>query len=149
MCHGIGIEQNDIVPFLDSIGLARRITDDLENGTSFQELEREHSFSTLSNDEQFDLLSEKFFSPEDGYTLVSLLKAAEEMDALIICNNNHGKYFLLYTPRYPWQDSGGFTSQEEVVGYICDLLMSFCRDDVERQEIINIIDADIHELGSG
>ena len=80
--------------------------------------------------------------------LPELLESKDELHVLSSCDNNAGSCYLLYHPRYPWDKSGGFKSREEVVKYMSDLVRSYCRDDVDEQEIINIIDYDVLEVGN-
>ena len=150
MCEGIGIEQGVLLPFVDGMKLAKAIVDnnDFDADVTMDEIEEDYEFSRQDNQTQVELLMKDYLSDEND-ALPALLLSADEKNALVSCNDNDGQYFLLYPPRYPWINSDGFTSMEEVVEYLCDVLLKFCRDDVTREEIRAIIDTDVHAVGCG
>jgi len=91
---------------------------------------------------------EYFIEVLDGH-LPELLQKKDDKQVLSWGTDGEGQYFLLYAPRYPWDNSGGFKSQQEVDQYICDLVRPYCRNDVSEKDILAIIDPDIYEVGCG
>ena len=144
VCQGIGVEQGDLMLLLDGDKLksiACDVTDD--------ELEDKHCFSKLTNDEKVGVLYDVYIEENYDWQLMGAFQEKDTKNVLICCCDGSDKYFLLYPPRYPWEESGGFTSQDEVVKYIYNLLRPYCRDDVTEDELLKIIDVDIYEHGCG
>jgi len=144
VCQGVGVEQGDLMPLLDGDKLkaiACDITDD--------EWEEENGFSNLTNEEKVGVLYDSYIEENYDWQLMGAFEEKDPKNVLICCCDGGDKYFLLYPPRYPWEENGGFTSQDEVVKYIYGLLRSYCRDDVTEDELMKIIDVDIHEHGCG
>jgi len=145
VCQGIGLEQKVFMPLLDGDKLAKAVFANAE--IALGKLE-EHSFSSLSNDAKVELLMDEYIDMET-FRLPELLQKEDHENLLEACCDGDGQYFLLYPPRYPWEKTGEFINQTAAIEYICDVVMPFCRDDVARQQIIDIIDADIYEVGCG
>ena len=157
VCQGIGIEQSAIIPFLDGEKLAQVIianepdedvSNQIEVEVTAEELEEEFAFSTLADEEKVNVLLDIISG--DTHQLPSVLRCADKKHVLEACSNNDGLYFLLYPPSYPWEEPHNmFKTKNEVFEYICDVLMQFCRNDISRQTIKDIIDDDIYEPGAG
>ena len=147
VCEGIGIEQSDLTPLLDGDKLLKFLREVYEDNEITEEVLGE-KFSDGTNDEKVEILFDDYVASED-YQLPELLMKKDDKNVLCWGSDNEERYFLLYAPRYPWQESGGFKSQEEVVQYICDLVRPYCRDDVAEKEILGIIDPDVYVYGCG
>ena len=143
---GIGIEQQDLVPLLDGDKLAKLMEKEAEYAFPIDDIEKEDSFSSLNNQEKVELLMDNYVCSEHEQ-LPSLLYAADTTDFLITANNGDDRYFLLYTPKHPWHSTDMFSAEEDVIKYITDLVIQYCRDDVSREAIEAIIDTDIDEVG--
>jgi len=148
VCQGIGFEQNAIVPFLDAEKLEKLIEEKAENSYVDEEFKAENDYDHLDNGARITLLIDDIVCNEN-YQLAGLLAAANEEQVLRAETDDNGRYFLLYPPRYPWGNTGEFASQEYLVEYIAEQVKPFCRDNITLQEIINIIDTDVYEVGCG
>jgi hypothetical protein len=148
VCQGIGFEQTSLISTLDVDKLLSLVKEELGNIVDENELEEDYLFSTLSNEKKIDVLM-KYYIKEQDWQLPELLQKKDAKNVLICASNNEGSYYLLYPPKYPWEESGGFTSQEEVVKYIFDLIKAYCLDDVPDHEIFAAIDVDVYEVGCG
>jgi hypothetical protein len=143
---GIGYEQTGLISLMDGDKLANLVKEMAKEPLEENELEEGYAFSTLPNDKKVDVLMQYFIEDVYDWQLPELLmKKADKQ--VFSYGENDGNYFLLYHPRYPWEESGGFKSQEEVVKYICDLVRPYCRDDVSENELFEIINPDIFEVG--
>ena len=145
VCEGIGFEQSDLIPLLDGDKVktlfAVFVTDEV--------WEEEYNFSSRTNDKKVEAIMEMIDCSDFDNKLPELFQQKDDKGVLSCQNDNDGQYFLLYSPRYPWNESGGFTSQEEVVRYFYDLLRPFCKDDVSEKDLLAVIDVDIHAHGCG
>jgi len=142
VCEGIGFEQRALLPLLDGDRLKA-----LFNEVTEDEWENDYEFSALSNDKKVVAVMEFIDGSDFDGKLPELFQHKDSKGVLCCANDNDGQYFLLYSPRYPWVESGGFTSQDEVVKYFYDLLRPFCRDDVTEKELLAVIDVDIFAHG--
>jgi len=113
---GIGINQTDLIKYLDGDKLAVLVKEDPEFIVEDNELEKDYEFSTLSNKAKVKVLMD-YYVCEYDWQLPELLQKKDEKNVLSCGDNNEGKYFLLYHPRYPWEEDGGFKSQNDVVGW--------------------------------
>ena len=147
-CEGIGFEQKAIAPFLDAGKLEELIRSSEEIEPVDNEFKIEHNFESINNEEKVRLLLDEF-AYQDNYQLAGLLAMQNEERVLICTTDGEGAYYLIYPPRYPWENTGEFRSQEELVEYIVEFVMQFCRRDVSVQEITDIVDVDIYEVGCG
>ena len=148
MIKGLGFEQQDLVPYLDGDKLVKLMEKEAEYAFSIEDVEQEDSFSSLNNNEKVELLMENYICNEHEQ-LPSLLYSADTNDVLITANNGDDRYFLLYTPKYPWHCTDILSAEDDVIKYITDLVIQYCRDDVSREDIESIIDTDIDEVGCG
>ena len=148
VCEGIGFEQKNLLPLLDGDKLKALFNEVTEDDWE-DEWESDYGFSALSNDKKVEAVMEFIDSSDFNEKLPELLQHRDNKGVLSSANDNDGQYFLLYSPRYPWDESGGFTSQDEVVKYIYDLLHLFCRNDVTEKELLAVIDVDIFAHGCG
>ena len=146
ICEGIGIEEQELVPFLDPIKLAQYMQDEKDYEFEDELLDEDSDFRKMSPLEQ---IKELIDYCDEASSITEILAEANKKRVLVSANDNCGKYFLLYPPSYPWQNTGDFSGLEEVKEYICDFVLPFCRDDVKRQQIYDIIDEDIYEFGVG
>jgi len=144
VCEGIGVEQGDIIPLLDGDKLIILLREAMEN--DWEDIE---GFDELSNKMKVEALIECIYEMDLNNKLSELLQLKDSKGVLTSGTDNDGQYFLLYAPRYPWDENGGFKSQEEVVRYFCDLLRPFCRDEITEEELTAIIDVDIYAYGCG
>jgi hypothetical protein len=144
VCQGIGVEHSNILPLLDADKLKVLFVDISED-----EWESEYNYSALAKEEKIDAIMECIDCSDFCDKLPELLQQKDDRGVLETGNDNDGLYFLLYSPRYPWEESGGFTSQDEVVKYFYDLIRPFCRDDVTEGELLAVIDEDIYAYGCG
>lgn len=147
ICEGIGFEQSVLEPLLDGDKLLKLLREEY----SCEEITDEDfgdDYTCSTNEEKVGILMDCFVVNED-YQLPELLTKKDEKNVLSWGSDSEGKYFLLYAPRYPWDESGGFKSQEEVIQYICDLVRPYCRDDVSDADIRAIVDPDIYAYGCG
>ena len=150
ICEGIGFEQTEIFPLLDSGKLEILINDNNDDGCIVDEKFKENcGYNALTEEEKVMILLEDVVCEED-FQLAGLFVASEGKNSVLIASTNgEGEYYLLYPPKYPWQCQGDFISVEDVIDYYVTLLSSYCRDDVTRQQIIDIIDPDVYEHGWG
>ena len=152
ICEGIGFEQGNLLPLLDGNKLKVLFNEVTENDWEKEwekEWENDYGVSTLPHDKTVEAVMAFIDGSDFNNKLPELLQYKDEKGVLNCANDNDGQYFLLYSPRYPWNESGGFTSQYEVVKYLYDLLRPFCRDDVTKKELLAIIDVDIYAHGCG
>ena len=148
VCEGIGFEQSNILPFMDGDKLKALFNEVTEDKWK-AEWENDYGFNALSNDEKVESVMNFIDSSDFDEKLPELLQHKDDKGVLSYANDNDGQYFLLYAPRYPWNESGGFTSQDEVIKYFYDLLRPFCRHDVTEEELLAVIDVDIFAHGCG
>jgi hypothetical protein len=148
MCDGIGFEQSVLTPYLHGPTLAEALEEHFPEVIPLDELEEKHRFSTLSNEKQVDLILDEYVTELDE-KLPGLLIQMDHKQVLCWATNGDGEYYLLYPPRYPWQESGGFKSQADVIEYIRCIAQLFCRDDVTEEEVRALIDPDVYEVGCG
>jgi len=147
VCAGIGFEQSVLEPLLDGDKLLKLLREEY----SCEEITDEdlgEDYTCSNNEDRVGILMDCFVVNED-YQLPELLTKKDGKNVLSYGSNNEGRYFLLYSPRYPWDESGGFQSLKEVTQYICDLVRPYCRDDVSEETILAIIDPEIYEYGCG
>jgi hypothetical protein len=144
VCQGIGFEQSDLLPLLDGDKL-KTLFADVTGG----EWEDEYKFSTLTNEMKVEAIIKRCDGAYFDYGLTELLQRKDTKGVLSCGSDSDDRYYLLYHPRYPWDESGGFASQEEVVKYIYDLLRPFCRDDVLEKDLLEAIDVDVYANGCG
>jgi len=111
--------------------------------------ENDYGFNALPNDKKVEAVMKFIDGSDFNEKLPELLQHKDDKGVLSCVNDNDGQYFLLYSPRYPWDESGGFTSQDEVVKYFYALLRPFCRNDVAEEELLAVIDVDIFAHGCG
>jgi len=148
VCEGIGVEQGDLLHIMDGDKL-KELFNEVTKDEWKDEWENDYKFSTLSNDKKVEAVMDFIDSSDFNEKLPELLQHKDVKGVLSTGNDNDGQYFLLYSPRYPWDESGGFTSQDEVVKYFYALLCPFCRNDVTEEELLAVIDADIFVHGCG
>ena len=148
LCQGIGFEQGAVTPYLDAEKLENLIKERAEESKVTGEFKRAYEYDQKDNADQVQLLMDQIVCNET-YQLAGLLASENEESVFIGVTDGDGQYFLLFPPRYPWENTGEFLSQEVLAEYITDFVLQFCRDDVSRQDIIGIIDADIYEVGCG
>jgi len=148
VCQGIGFEQSAVIPLLDAAKLEKLINEKAENLIVNDAFKTDYDFEQKDNDAKVKLLLEEIVCDED-LELAGLLATANEEEVLIAITDGDGSYFLLYPPRYPWEYTGDFLSQETLIEYIAFHVLAFCRDDVSMQDVIAIIDPEIHEVGCG
>jgi len=144
VCEGIGFEQSKILPLMDGDKL-NELFSEVPGG----ECENDCGFNAMSNDKKVEAVMEFIDDSDFNDKLPELLQHKDNKGVLCTANDNDGQYFLLYSPRYPWNESGGFTSQDEVVKYFYDLLRPFCKDSVTDEELFAVIDVDIYAHGCG
>jgi len=147
-CQGIGFEQNSIIPYLDADKLEKLINEKGEDCSVDDDFKAENSYNNLDNNAKVKLLFEEIICCED-YQLALLLAAANEEQVLVAETDGQGQCFLLYPPRYPWNNTGEFSSQEELVVYIAEQVQPFCKEGVTMKDIVGIIDVDIYVMGWG
>ena len=145
VCEGIGFEQSDLIPLLDGDKVKTLFADFVTD----EVWEEEYNFSSRTNDKKVDAIMEMIDCSDFDNKLSELFQQKDDKGVLSCQNDNDGQYFLLYSPRYPWNESGGFISQEEVIKYFYDLLRPFCRDDVSEKDLLAVIDVDIYAHGCG
>jgi len=146
ICEGIGFEQSALIPLLDSEKLLQLLKEKGSSEITDEALGADYTSGT--NQEKVDILMDSFVVDED-YQLPELLLKKDGKNVLCWATAEDDRYFLLYSPRYPWDKSGGFKSLQEVMQYICGLVRPYCRDDVMEDEILGIIDPDVYEHGCG
>ena len=147
VCEGIGIEQSELLHLLDGnklIVLLKEAVEAAEN--AWEGIE---GFDELSNEMKMEAVIEYIDEMDMDNKIPELLKLRDSKEVLITGTDNDGQYFLLYPPRYPWDENGGFKSQEEVVQYFYDLLRPFCREEITKEELRAVIDVDIYAHGCG
>jgi len=148
ICEGIGFEQGNLLPLLDGDKLKALFNEVTEENWEAA-WEKDYGFSALSNAKKIEAVMDFIDGSDFNEKLPELLQHKDSKGVLGCANDNDGLHFLLYSPRYPWDESGGFTSQDEVVKYFYDLLRPFCRDDVTEKELLAVIDVDIFAHGCG
>jgi len=148
VCQGIGFDQSAIVPFLDADKLVKLINDHAETAHVGEDFLAKKKYRKTDHISKVLMILDEFIGMEH-FELAGLLASANEEGVLIAATNGERRYFLLYPPRYPWENTGEFANQKYLVEYIAEQVLPFCRDDVSRQNIIGIIDTEIHEIGCG
>jgi hypothetical protein len=143
VCEGIGVEQSELLPLLDGDKLKGLFV-----GFSEDEWENDYGFSALSNEKKVEAIMDFVNGSDFDGKLPELLKQRDSKGVLSCGNDNDGLYFLLYHPRYPWDESGGFTSKDEVIRYIYELIKPYCKDDISEIKLLGIID-DVYAPGCG
>lgn len=128
MCHGIGVASDDVTPLVDPQKLVRLLELKCIGTVADDELLKDGSaFLALAEERQIDFLAQ-YVNEDMG--LAGIIALADEEGILSTCCDDEGINYLLYTPRYPWDNQGSFLSRDSLEAYIGSLVHNYCHDGV-------------------
>jgi hypothetical protein len=138
--NGIGIRAKEIVPYLDKNKLINFLASQFPDDEDISEI--------YSNPNSFDFDINDFLYGEPFDNLADLLTHCDDTDSMTYGDDGEGGSYFYYPPCMPWEVTNNSPhTVEEVHNRIVLAVQKIAT--LTQEQIIDMIDDDIHVVGCG
>lgn len=140
LIEGIGIDANDIVPYIKTRKILQVFRD------QFPEEAHLNRMLMTGNYSSFDM--EEYLYGNGFENIADILCHCDDTDTLTFCDDGEGNSYFYYPPSMPWHHTKNEPqSEQEVIDRIVRAVQKIA--DMTRDQIEKIIDTDLYVVGFG